>query len=86
MYFKTQTFLIQCYTFIVYTITGSLLVCSFKDSFLCIDAIMASMAPHLSACTFNDMVWQRVCWKLLENVPQRWMESVLTGLVQAVHG
>uniref|UniRef100_A0A8C8DLD6 Telomere length regulation protein TEL2 homolog n=1 Tax=Oryzias sinensis TaxID=183150 RepID=A0A8C8DLD6_9TELE len=50
------------------------------------DAIMASMAPHLSACTFNDMVWQRVCWKLLENVPQRWMESVLTGLVQAVHG
>ncbi|XP_024140455.1 telomere length regulation protein TEL2 homolog [Oryzias melastigma] len=50
------------------------------------DPIMANMAPHLSACTYKDMVWQRVCWKLLENVPQRWMESVLTGLVQAVHG
>uniref|UniRef100_A0A8C9YQ05 Telomere length regulation protein TEL2 homolog n=1 Tax=Sander lucioperca TaxID=283035 RepID=A0A8C9YQ05_SANLU len=44
------------------------------------------MAPRLSACTRSDMVWQRVCWKLLENVPQQWMESVLTGLVQAVSG
>uniref|UniRef100_A0A7N6A7E1 Telomere length regulation protein TEL2 homolog n=1 Tax=Anabas testudineus TaxID=64144 RepID=A0A7N6A7E1_ANATE len=38
------------------------------------------MAPRLSVCTHSDMVWQRVCWKLLENVPQRWMEAVLTGL------
>uniref|UniRef100_A0A3Q3ID24 Telomere length regulation protein TEL2 homolog n=1 Tax=Monopterus albus TaxID=43700 RepID=A0A3Q3ID24_MONAL len=44
------------------------------------------IAPRLSACTRSDMVWRRVCWKLLENVPQRWMESVLTGLVQAVTG
>uniref|UniRef100_A0A3B4GW82 Telomere length regulation protein TEL2 homolog n=1 Tax=Pundamilia nyererei TaxID=303518 RepID=A0A3B4GW82_9CICH len=48
--------------------------------------VLAVMAPRLSACTRSDMVWQRVCWKLLENVPQRWMESVLTGLVQAVSG
>ncbi|KAL7372306.1 hypothetical protein ABVT39_013643 [Epinephelus coioides] len=48
--------------------------------------VMAVMAPRLSACTRSDMVWQRVCWKLLENVPQRWMESVLTALVQAVAG
>uniref|UniRef100_A0A3Q4N9V5 Telomere length regulation protein TEL2 homolog n=1 Tax=Neolamprologus brichardi TaxID=32507 RepID=A0A3Q4N9V5_NEOBR len=41
--------------------------------------VLAVMAPRLSACTRSDMVWQRVCWKLLENVPQRWMESVLTG-------
>ncbi|KAF1373997.1 hypothetical protein PFLUV_G00244700 [Perca fluviatilis] len=46
--------------------------------------VLAVMAPRLSACTRSDMVWQRVCWKLLENVPQQWMESVLTGLVQAV--
>ncbi|XP_032359172.1 telomere length regulation protein TEL2 homolog isoform X2 [Etheostoma spectabile] len=46
--------------------------------------VLAVMAPRLSACTRSDMVWQRVCWKLLENVPQRCMESVLTGLVQAV--
>lgn len=49
-------------------------------------SVLAVMAPRLSACTHSDMVWQRVCWKLLENVPQRWMESVLTGLVQAVSG
>uniref|UniRef100_A0A4W6G2U9 TEL2, telomere maintenance 2, homolog (S. cerevisiae) n=1 Tax=Lates calcarifer TaxID=8187 RepID=A0A4W6G2U9_LATCA len=48
--------------------------------------ILAVMAPRLSACTCSDMVWQRVCWKLLENIPQRWIESVLTGLVQAVSG
>uniref|UniRef100_A0A3Q2YL92 Telomere length regulation protein TEL2 homolog n=1 Tax=Hippocampus comes TaxID=109280 RepID=A0A3Q2YL92_HIPCM len=48
--------------------------------------LLAVMTPKLSGCTRTDMVWQRVCWKLLENVPQRWMESVLVGLVQAVHG
>ncbi|KAM9838075.1 telomere length regulation protein TEL2 homolog [Aulostomus maculatus] len=48
--------------------------------------VLAVMAPQLSARTRSDVLWQRVCWKLLENVPQRWMESVLTGLVQAVRG
>ncbi|KAM8836226.1 telomere length regulation protein TEL2 homolog isoform 1-T3 [Spinachia spinachia] len=48
--------------------------------------VLAVLAPRLSVCTRCDMVWQRVCWKLLQNVPQRWMESVLTGLVQAVSG
>ncbi|XP_036938273.1 telomere length regulation protein TEL2 homolog [Acanthopagrus latus] len=48
--------------------------------------VLAVMAPRLSVCTRSDMVWQRVCWKLLENVPQRWVESVLTSLVQAVSG
>ncbi|XP_022046538.1 telomere length regulation protein TEL2 homolog [Acanthochromis polyacanthus] len=48
--------------------------------------VLAVVAPRLSVCTRSDMVWQRVCWKLMENVPQRWMESVLTGLVQAVSG
>ncbi|KAJ7984507.1 hypothetical protein DPEC_G00355530 [Dallia pectoralis] len=43
------------------------------------------LAPPLSSRTSSDMVWQRVCWKLLENVPERWLESVLTGLVQAVN-
>ncbi|XP_044034486.1 telomere length regulation protein TEL2 homolog [Siniperca chuatsi] len=48
--------------------------------------VLAVMVPRLSVCTRSDMVWQRVCWKLLANVPQRWVESVLTGLVQAVSG
>lgn len=48
--------------------------------------VLAVMAPRLSVCTRSDMVWQRVCWKLLQDVPQRCVESVLTGLVQAVSG
>ncbi|KAM6963508.1 telomere length regulation protein TEL2 homolog [Tautogolabrus adspersus] len=48
--------------------------------------VLAVLAPQLSVCTSSDMVWQRVCWKLFENVPQRWAESVLTALVQAVSG
>uniref|UniRef100_A0A8C8K2I8 Telomere length regulation protein TEL2 homolog n=1 Tax=Oncorhynchus tshawytscha TaxID=74940 RepID=A0A8C8K2I8_ONCTS len=42
--------------------------------------VFGVLAPHLSSCTLSDMVWQRVCWKLLENVPERWLESVLTGM------
>ncbi|XP_029953234.1 telomere length regulation protein TEL2 homolog [Salarias fasciatus] len=48
--------------------------------------VLAVLAPRLSAASRSDMVWQRVCWKLVENVPQRWMESVLTELLQAVAG
>lgn len=46
--------------------------------------VFDEMAPQLSIYTRSDMVWQRVCWKLLEDIPQRCMESVLTGLVQSV--
>ncbi|XP_076007542.1 telomere length regulation protein TEL2 homolog [Genypterus blacodes] len=49
-------------------------------------AVWALMAPRLSALSRSDVLWQRVCWKLLEDVPQRCTESVLTGLVQAVSG
>uniref|UniRef100_A0A673XN74 Telomere length regulation protein TEL2 homolog n=1 Tax=Salmo trutta TaxID=8032 RepID=A0A673XN74_SALTR len=42
--------------------------------------VFGVLAPRLASCTRSDMVWQRVCWKLLENVPERWLESVLTGM------
>uniref|UniRef100_A0A8C8MMN3 Telomere length regulation protein TEL2 homolog n=1 Tax=Oncorhynchus tshawytscha TaxID=74940 RepID=A0A8C8MMN3_ONCTS len=42
--------------------------------------VFGVLAPHLSSCTLSDMVWQRVCWKLLENVPERWLESVPDAL------
>ncbi|XP_020779855.2 telomere length regulation protein TEL2 homolog isoform X2 [Boleophthalmus pectinirostris] len=48
--------------------------------------VMAVLAPQLSKHTRTDMVWQRVCWKLTENVPHRWTDSVLPQLVQAVPG
>ena len=51
-----------------------------------LELVFEVLAPRLSFCTQSDMVWQRVCWKLLQNVPERWLESVLTGLVQAVKG
>uniref|UniRef100_A0A672FUW4 Telomere length regulation protein TEL2 homolog n=1 Tax=Salarias fasciatus TaxID=181472 RepID=A0A672FUW4_SALFA len=61
------------------------LVCDFY--FQSVDGlVLAVLAPRLSAASRSDMVWQRVCWKLVENVPQRWMESVLTELLQAVAG
>uniref|UniRef100_A0A672FR55 Telomere length regulation protein TEL2 homolog n=1 Tax=Salarias fasciatus TaxID=181472 RepID=A0A672FR55_SALFA len=48
--------------------------------------VLAVLAPRLSAASRSDMVWQRVCWKLVENVPQRWMESVLTELLPEALG
>ncbi|KAM4526112.1 telomere length regulation protein TEL2 homolog [Fundulus diaphanus] len=47
-------------------------------------AVLAVMAPRLAVCTRSDVLWQKVCWKLLQNVPERWLDGVLTGLVQAV--
>uniref|UniRef100_M4AXA2 Telomere length regulation protein TEL2 homolog n=1 Tax=Xiphophorus maculatus TaxID=8083 RepID=M4AXA2_XIPMA len=45
--------------------------------------VLGVMAPRLAVCTRSDVVWQRVSWKLLQDVPERCMESVLTGLLQA---
>ncbi|KAG7270471.1 hypothetical protein CRUP_017953 [Coryphaenoides rupestris] len=42
------------------------------------------LAPRLSLCTRSDVVWQRVSWKLMENVPERWLEPVVSGMVLAV--
>ncbi|KAK6306787.1 hypothetical protein J4Q44_G00237120 [Coregonus suidteri] len=33
------------------------------------------LAPRFSSCMISDIVWQRVCWKLLENIPECWLES-----------
>uniref|UniRef100_A0A3B5KWP1 Telomere length regulation protein TEL2 homolog n=1 Tax=Xiphophorus couchianus TaxID=32473 RepID=A0A3B5KWP1_9TELE len=44
--------------------------------------VLGVMAPRLAVCTRSDVVWQRVSWRLLQDVPERCMESVLTGLLQ----
>ncbi|KAK1162762.1 hypothetical protein AOXY_G17703 [Acipenser oxyrinchus oxyrinchus] len=44
------------------------------------------LVPRLSALTQSDFVWKRVCWQLVESVPERWMEGVVSGLVQTVDG
>ncbi|XP_062382426.1 telomere length regulation protein TEL2 homolog [Sardina pilchardus] len=48
--------------------------------------LFRTLAPRLSAHTLSDALWRRVSVKLLENIPDRWMEAVVTGLVQAVNG
>ncbi|XP_007423899.1 telomere length regulation protein TEL2 homolog isoform X1 [Python bivittatus] len=44
------------------------------------------LVPHLASRTQSDCIWQRICWRLFESVPDRWMEAVVCGLVQATSG
>ncbi|XP_058142682.1 telomere length regulation protein TEL2 homolog isoform X2 [Dasypus novemcinctus] len=48
--------------------------------------VLGVLVPRLAALTQDDGVWQRVCWRLLERVPDRALEAVLTGLVEAAPG
>uniref|UniRef100_A0A4W3HTK7 Telomere length regulation protein TEL2 homolog n=1 Tax=Callorhinchus milii TaxID=7868 RepID=A0A4W3HTK7_CALMI len=45
------------------------------------DAVLQVLLPPLTSLTQSDYIWQRICWRLVENVPDRWMESVISGLV-----
>ncbi|TRY92900.1 hypothetical protein DNTS_005713 [Danionella cerebrum] len=48
--------------------------------------IFGTMAPRLSSLTRVDPLMQRVTQNLLEKVPERCMESVITGLVLSLKG
>ncbi|XP_005391619.1 PREDICTED: telomere length regulation protein TEL2 homolog isoform X1 [Chinchilla lanigera] len=48
--------------------------------------ILDVLVPRLTALTQGSCLWQRVCWRLMEQVPDRTMEAVLTGLVVAAPG
>lgn len=48
--------------------------------------ILGVLVPRLTALTQGSCLWQRVCWRLVECVPDRAMEAVLTGLVEAAPG
>ncbi|XP_036135810.1 telomere length regulation protein TEL2 homolog [Molossus molossus] len=48
--------------------------------------ILGMLVPRLTALTQGSCLWQRVCWRLVEGVPDRAMEAVLTGLVEAAPG
>ncbi|XP_066239066.1 telomere length regulation protein TEL2 homolog isoform X2 [Saccopteryx leptura] len=48
--------------------------------------ILGMLVPRLTALTQGSCLWQRVCWRLVECVPDRAMEAVLTGLVEAAPG
>uniref|UniRef100_U3FF05 Telomere length regulation protein TEL2 homolog n=1 Tax=Callithrix jacchus TaxID=9483 RepID=U3FF05_CALJA len=48
--------------------------------------ILGVLVPRLAALTQGSCLHQRVCWRLVEQVPDRAMEAVLTGLVEAAQG
>lgn len=50
------------------------------------EEILGVLVPRLTALTQGSCLWQRVCWRLVEGVPDRAMEAVLTGLVEAAPG
>ncbi|XP_059717681.1 telomere length regulation protein TEL2 homolog isoform X2 [Haemorhous mexicanus] len=48
--------------------------------------ILGVLVPRLTDLTQSDCVWQRICWQLVECVPERWMEAVVLGFVQRAAG
>ncbi|XP_074237889.1 telomere length regulation protein TEL2 homolog isoform X2 [Saimiri boliviensis] len=48
--------------------------------------ILGVLVPRLAELTQGSCLHQRVCWRLMEQVPDRAMEAVLTGLVEAAQG
>ncbi|XP_058258392.1 telomere length regulation protein TEL2 homolog isoform X2 [Hemibagrus wyckioides] len=50
------------------------------------ELVCGTLAPRLSSLTHLDALWQRVSCRLLENIPERWVESVITPLIHNLHG
>ncbi|XP_021267803.1 telomere length regulation protein TEL2 homolog isoform X2 [Numida meleagris] len=48
--------------------------------------ILSVLVPRLTDLTKADCIWQRICWRLVECVPDRWMEAVVLGFVQRAPG
>lgn len=48
--------------------------------------ILGVLVPRLTVLTEGSCLWQRVCWRLVECVPDRATEALLTGLVEAASG
>ncbi|KAJ7305773.1 hypothetical protein JRQ81_010139 [Phrynocephalus forsythii] len=43
--------------------------------------ILSVLVPQLTERTESDCIWQRMCWRLVASVPDRWMEAVICGFV-----
>uniref|UniRef100_A0A8C0VLE6 Telomere length regulation protein TEL2 homolog n=1 Tax=Cyanistes caeruleus TaxID=156563 RepID=A0A8C0VLE6_CYACU len=50
------------------------------------EEILGVLVPRLTDLTKSDCIWQRICWRLVECVPDRWMEAVVLGFVQRAPG
>ncbi|XP_051877170.1 telomere length regulation protein TEL2 homolog [Pristis pectinata] len=49
-------------------------------------AVLEVLVPQLTLLTQSDCIWRRICWRLVDDVPERWMESVVSGVVQRAEG
>lgn len=54
--------------------------------YVCVAQIFETLAPRLSSLTRVDPLWQRVTQRLLEKVPERCTECVITGLIRSLSG
>ncbi|XP_069840239.1 telomere length regulation protein TEL2 homolog [Dendropsophus ebraccatus] len=48
--------------------------------------LFSVLVPRLTTLVQSDCIWQRICWRLIAAVPDRWMEPVVIGLVQTADG
>nr|XP_003417737.1 telomere length regulation protein TEL2 homolog isoform X2 [Loxodonta africana] len=48
--------------------------------------LLGVLVPRLAALMQDDRLWQQVCWRLVECVPDRAVEAMLMGLVEAAPG
>ncbi|XP_068965009.1 telomere length regulation protein TEL2 homolog isoform X2 [Petaurus breviceps papuanus] len=48
--------------------------------------ILGVLVPRLIELTQTDCIWQRLSWRLVESVPDRGMEAVVSGLIQEAPG
>uniref|UniRef100_A0A8B9R424 Telomere length regulation protein TEL2 homolog n=1 Tax=Anas platyrhynchos TaxID=8839 RepID=A0A8B9R424_ANAPL len=48
--------------------------------------ILSVLVPRLAELTKSDCIWQRICWRLVECVPDRCMEAVVLGFVERASG
>ncbi|XP_032053679.1 telomere length regulation protein TEL2 homolog [Aythya fuligula] len=48
--------------------------------------ILSVLVPRLAELTRSDCIWQRICWRLVECVPDRCMEAVVLGFVERAPG
>ncbi|XP_061404098.1 telomere length regulation protein TEL2 homolog [Lethenteron reissneri] len=46
------------------------------------ETVWGSLMPRLTSLVEMDFLWRRIGYRLLENVPDRWSESVMLGLVR----
>ncbi|XP_063286669.1 telomere length regulation protein TEL2 homolog isoform X1 [Pelobates fuscus] len=48
--------------------------------------LLSVLVPHLLTLLKSDCIYQRLSWRLVESVPERWMDALITGILQVARG